>query len=163
MGAIVACARLVPPGFHVRHAPGVCTARARRERRPGCRIRRVTSSVRRIPWGILLFLVYAGLILVVIALSLRTVIDQAIDTPVSFIGVVVMALLAYTIFTITLVVQRKAAARGFALGLSTLTVPPIALTLIGGQLVVSLFFAALGVLLVRGLLDPRVAGWLDQA
>ena len=123
----------------------------------------MTSSIRRIPWGILLFLVYAGLILVAIALSLRTVIDQAIDTPVSFIGVVVMALLAYTIFTITLVVQRKAAARGFALGLSTLTVPPIALTLIGGQFVVSLFFAALGILLVRGLLDPRVAGWLDQA
>ena len=123
----------------------------------------MTSSVRRIPWGILVFLVYAGLILVGIALSLRTVIDQAINAPVSFIGVVVMALLAYTIFTITLVVQRKAAARGFALGLSTLTVPPIVLTLIGGQLVVSLFFGALGLLLVRGLLDPRVAGWLDQA
>jgi len=51
----------------------------------------------------------------------------------------------------------------FALGLSTLTVPPIALTLIGGQVGVSLFFAALGILLVRGLRDPRVAGWLDQA
>lgn len=123
----------------------------------------MTTSVRRIPWGIVLFLLYAGLILVAIALSLRTVIDQAINAPVSFIGVVVMALLAYTIFTITLVVQRKAAARGFALGLSTLTVPPIVLTLIGGQLVVSLFFAALGILLVRGLLDPRVAGWLDEA
>jgi hypothetical protein len=123
----------------------------------------VTSSIRRIPWGILLFLAYAGLILVAIALSLRTVIDQAINAPVSFIGVVVMALLAYTIFTITLVLQRKAAARGFALGLSTLTVPPVAVTLIGGQLVVSLFFAALGLLLVRGLRDPRVAAWLDQA
>jgi hypothetical protein len=123
----------------------------------------VTSSARRVPWGILLFLTYAGLILVAIALSLRTVIDQAINAPVSFIGVVVMALLAYTIFTITLVLQRKAAARGFALGLSTLTVPPIAVTLIGGQLVVSLFFAALGLLLVRGLRDPRVARWLDQA
>ncbi|HEV2004970.1 MAG TPA: hypothetical protein VGQ85_00020 [Candidatus Limnocylindrales bacterium] len=123
----------------------------------------MTSSVRRIPWGILLFLGYAALILIVIALSLRTVIDQAINAPVSFIGVVVMALLAYTIFTVTLVLQRKAAARGFAIGLSTLTVPPIALTLIGGQLVVSLFFAALGILLVRGLRDPRVAGWLDQA
>jgi hypothetical protein len=123
----------------------------------------VTTSVRRIPWGIVLFLLYAGVILVAIALSLRTVIDQAINAPVSFIGVVVMALLAYTIFTITLVVQRKAAARGFALGLSTLTVPPIVLTLIGGQLVVSLFFAALGILLVRGLLDPRVADWLDEA
>ena len=39
----------------------------------------------------------------------------------------------------------------------------IALTLLGGQPVVSLFFAALGILLVRGLRDPSVAGWLDQA
>jgi hypothetical protein len=123
----------------------------------------VNGPVRRVPWGIALFLAYAGLILVAIALSLRTVIDQAINAPVSFIGVVVMALLAYTIFTITLVLQRKAAARGFALGLSTLILPPIALTLLGGQFVVSLFFAALGILLVRGLRDPGVAGWLDQA
>jgi hypothetical protein len=123
----------------------------------------VTSPTRRIPWGILLFLAYAFLILAAIALSLRTVIDQAINAPVSFIGVVVMALLAYTIFTITLVLQRKAAARGFAFGLSSLTVPPIALTLIGGQLIVSLFFIVLGVLLVQGLRDPRTAGWLDQA
>ncbi len=122
----------------------------------------MTTSIRRIPWGILLFLAYAGLILVAIALSLPTVIDQAINAPVSFIGVVVMALLAYTIFTITLVLQRKTAARTFALGLSSLTVPPIALALIAGQVVVSVFFAALGILLVRGLRDPRVAGWLDQ-
>ncbi len=123
----------------------------------------MTSAIGRVPWGILLFLTYAGLILVAIALSLRTVIDQAINAPVSFIGVVVMALLAYTIFTITLVLQRKAAARTFALALSTLTVPPIALSLIGGQIIVSVFFAALGILLVRGLRDPRAAGWLDQA
>jgi hypothetical protein len=151
MGAIVARARLARRGFARTRPPS------------GMQNPAVTSSVRRIPWGILLFLVYAGLILVAIALSLRTVIDQAINAPVSFIGVVVMALLAYTIFTITLVVQRKTAARGFALGLSSLTLPPIALTLIGGQPIVSLFFAALGILLVRGLRDPRVAGWLDQA
>jgi len=93
---------------------------------------------------------------------MSTVIDQAINAPVSFVGVVVMALLAYTIFTITLVVQRKAAARGFALGLSTLTVPPIALALLDDQLIVALFLLVLGVLLVRGLRDRKVSHWLNE-
>lgn len=138
---------------------------AQRAARTG-RIRRVTPgatpTARRIPWGIVLFLVYAFLILGGIGLSLRFVVDQAINAPVSFIGVVVMALLAYTIFTITLVLQRKAAARGFALGLTSLVAPPIALTLLGGQLPIAVFLAALGLLLYRGLRAPSVSAWLDQ-
>jgi hypothetical protein len=114
------------------------------------------------PWGIGLFLAYAFLILAGIGLSLRFVIDQAIAAPVSFVGVVVMALLAYTIFTITLVLQRKAAARGLALGLTSLTVPPIVIAIIGDQPIVAVFLLALAALLFRGLRDPRVAGWLDQ-
>ena len=38
----------------------------------------------------------------------------------AFEGIVLMALLAYTIFTITLVLQRKMAARGLSLGLVSL-------------------------------------------
>ena len=70
------------------------------------------------PAGIRLFLGYAIAILVLIGLSLRFVVDQAISMPVSPLGVVVMALLAYTIFTTTLVLQRKEAARGLAIGLA---------------------------------------------
>ena len=65
------------------------------------------ERVREMPGGIRLFLVYAFLILAGIGLSLRTVVDLAISMPVSFEGLVVMALLAYTIFTTTLVIQRK--------------------------------------------------------
>src|SRR5664279_938095 len=79
------------------------------------------------PAGVRLFLGYALVILGLVGLSLRTVVDQAISAPVSGIGVVVMALLAYTIFTTTLVIQRKEAARGLAIGLATLTVPAIPL------------------------------------
>ena len=75
------------------------------------------------PGGIRLFLVYAFLILAGIGISLRSVVDPAISTPVSFEGLVVMVLLAYTIFTTTLVLQRKEAARGLALGLASLTDP----------------------------------------
>ena len=42
-------------------------------------------------------------------------------------GLVVMVLLAYTIFTTTLVLQRKQAARGLALGLASLTIPLVPL------------------------------------
>jgi hypothetical protein len=117
----------------------------------------------RVPWGIVLFLGYALVILAAIGLSLRFVIDQAIDAPVSLIGVVVMALLAYTIFTTTLVFQRKSAARGLALGLSSLTLPPIVLALLSGLPLPAVFFGALAVLLFVGLTRPTVGDWLDQA
>jgi hypothetical protein len=120
------------------------------------------ASARGVPWGIALFLVYASLILAGIGVSLRFVIDQAIDAPVSPLGVVVMALLAYTIFTMTLIFQRKAPARGFALGLSTLTLPLIPLALVTGLPVVAIFVLALAGLLFRGLMAPSVSRWLDQ-
>src|SRR5450759_1201557 len=83
----------------------------------------------RMPNGIRIFLVYAFAIMTVIGLSMRSVIDLAISAPVSLTGVVVMVLLAYTIFTITLVLQRKQAARGLSLGLASLTFPTILLGL----------------------------------
>jgi hypothetical protein len=119
-------------------------------------------SIRRAPWGILLFLAYAVLLLVGIGLSLRFVVDLAIAAPVSLVGVVVMALLAYTIFTTTLVLQRKEAARGFALGLSSLAVPPILIALLGGLVVVAVFFGALAALLFRGLRSPAAEAWLSE-
>lgn len=120
------------------------------------------GSIRGVPWGIALFLVYAFAILTGIGLSLRFVIDQAVAASVSFTGVVVMALLAYTIFTITLVLQRKAAARALALGLTTLIVPAIILVQIEGVTVVTIFLAALAGLLFRGLRRPAAVAWLDQ-
>jgi len=54
------------------------------------------QTIRSMPGGIRLFLVYALMILVGIALSLRVVVDQAIAAPVSPLGIVVMVLLAYT-------------------------------------------------------------------
>ncbi|HYN70387.1 MAG TPA: hypothetical protein VEX41_09275 [Candidatus Eisenbacteria bacterium] len=121
------------------------------------------DRLRAVPWGVALFLGYAFVILAGLGLALRYVIDLAIAAPVSLPGVVVMILLAWTIFTITLVLQRKAAARGFALGLSSLTLPTIGWFLLLGLPVFALFFAALAGLLFRGLRQSAVAGWLDQA
>ena len=52
------------------------------------------DAIRAMPGGIRLFLVYAFRILAGIGLSLRYVVDQAIEASISFEGVVVMALLA---------------------------------------------------------------------
>lgn len=114
------------------------------------------------PGGIRLFLVYALTILALIGISLRSVIDQAIGAPVSGPGVVVMVLLAYTIFTTTLVLQRKQAARGLALGLASLTLPVTVYALLVGLLPLMIFFAALAALLFRGLLRTEVLAYLSE-
>jgi len=115
------------------------------------------------PAGIRLFLGYAALILAGIGISLRFVIDLAIGAPVRGPGGVGMVLLAYTIFTITLVLQRKEASRGFALGLACLTVPLIPYLLLLGLVVHAAFVAALAGLLFRGLLSPDVRAYLSEA
>src|SRR5438552_7569128 len=119
-------------------------------------------SLRGMPWGVALFVVYALAILAGVGLSLGFVVDQAQTVPVTPLGLVVMALLAYTIFTVTVVLQRKAAARGLALGLSTLALPAVPLALLANQLVAALFVAAVAALLFRGLRAPAAAAWLDQ-
>jgi FtsH-binding integral membrane protein len=121
------------------------------------------AAMRSMPGGLRLFLVYAGLILTAIALSLRVVIDQAIAAPISPLGILVMVLLAYTIFTTTLVLQRKEASRTLALGLASLTIPGVLLLLISPVHPATPFFvAAIGVLLFRGLLRPEVRTYLNE-
>jgi len=124
--------------------------------------RRMVSRVREMPGGIRLFLVYAFLILAGIGLILRTVVDLAISTPVSFEGLIVMILLAYTIFTTTLVLQRKQAARALALGLASLTIPLVPLLLLSRLIVEGIFIATLGILLFRGLLRTEVRDYLNE-
>ena len=115
------------------------------------------------PGGIRLFLAYALLILAGIALSLRTIVDQATLAPVSLQGVVVMILLAYTIFTTTLVIQRKQAAFGLALGLASLTIPLVLfLALNPVHPAIPFFVAAFSVLLFRGLLRTDVRTYLSE-
>jgi hypothetical protein len=119
-------------------------------------------SIRGMPWGIALFLVVAFLVLIGVGLSLGPVVDQAILIPITLTGVVLMALLAYTIFTITLVLQRKAAARPLAMGMTTLAVPAVPLALLAGQLVGAVAIAAVSMLIVYGLRTPAATAWLDQ-
>ena len=114
------------------------------------------------PAGVRIFLGYAFLILGGIGVSMRYVIDMAISAPVSLPGIVDMVLLAYTIFTTTLVLQRKVASRNLALGLSTLTLPTILLLALGAQPLAALFVAVTAVALFAGLTRPSVRLWLNE-
>jgi hypothetical protein len=73
-----------------------------------------------------------------------------------------MILLAYTIFTTTLVLQRKEASRLLALGLASLTVPAVPLLLLSGALIPALAVAAFAVVLLWGLTRPSVRAWLSE-
>src|SRR6185436_4186213 len=123
---------------------------------------RVLQQLRAMPPGVRIFLGYAFLILGLLRLSLRWGVDQAISAPVSPVGVGAMVLLAYTIFTTTLVIQRKQASRGLALGLASLTLPLIVYLVLVGLVPQTIFIAALSALLFRGLLRPEVRAYLNE-
>lgn len=125
------------------------------------------DAIRVMPSGVRVFMLYALTLLAGIGLSMRWVVDQAIDAPVSFIGIVWMCLLAFTIFTITMTLQRKQAARGLALGLSTLTLPgvPLAWLSLSGfpsQGPATAFLAALAGILFLGLTRPAAARYFNE-
>jgi hypothetical protein len=120
------------------------------------------QTLRQMPAGIRIFLVYAFAILAGIGISLRYVVDQAIGAPISGTGVVVMVLLAYTIFTTTLVLQRKEASRSLAIGLASLTLPLIPFLLLNGLLPQGLVVTVLAAALLLGLTKPSVRAWLNE-
>lgn len=80
------------------------------------------------PAGIRVFVIYALTLLAVFGLTLPAIVGQAVgNMPITPLGVVWMLLLAYLVFTLTLVLQRKQAAYQLSLGLATLTIPLVPL------------------------------------
>lgn len=121
------------------------------------------QTIRQMPPGVLVFLGYAFLVLAALGLTLPLVIDQAVVAPISFIGLVWMLLLAYLIFTMTLVLQRKQVAYGLAMGLATLLVPLAGLLLFAaGGWVGSAVACILFVSLVWSLRRPSSRAWFSE-
>ena len=75
--------------------------------------------LRQMPGGVRLVLAFGFALLAVVGLTLPLVIDQAVEAPVSPVGLLWMLLLAYLVFTLTLILQRKQAAWLLSLGLAT--------------------------------------------
>ena len=120
------------------------------------------ARLRAMPLGIRLFLLYGFVILAAIGVALPAVVELAVGMSITFTGVVVMTLLAYTIFTLTLVLQRKQAGRGFALGLASLAVPVVPVLLFGGLVLQAAVVAGVAAVLLYGLLRPEVRGYLTE-
>ena len=79
--------------------------------------------LRVMPNGVRVVLAFGFVLLAGIGLTLPLVIAQAVEAPVSPLGLLWMLLLAYLIFTLTLILQRKQAAWMLSLGLASLSVP----------------------------------------
>jgi hypothetical protein len=119
--------------------------------------------VRQMPPGVLLFLAYSFVVLAILGLTMPVVIDQAVQTPVTFIGLVWMGLLAYLIFTMTLVLQRKQAAYGLSMGLTTLLLPLAAIVLFGaGGVILSVVLLVAFGTIVWALRRPRSREWFCE-
>ena len=115
------------------------------------------------PRGVLIFMGYALLVLSVLGLLMGRVVDEAISAPISFIGLVWMAALAYLIFTMTLVLQRKQAAYALSLGLTSLLLPLAVILLFApAGWIVSIVAIALFVLIVWSLRRPSSRAWFSE-
>ncbi|MFI5261652.1 MAG: hypothetical protein ACHQZR_03740 [Candidatus Limnocylindrales bacterium] len=121
------------------------------------------ATLRAMPNGVRVFFVYALVILAILGLTLPLIVAEASsDVPISPLGVVWMALLAYLIFTMTLVLQRKQAAFGLSMGLVTLVVPLIPLLALVAGVPGLVFAVVLGLILLRGLLRPEARAWFSE-
>jgi hypothetical protein len=120
------------------------------------------ETLRTMPGGVRIFMVYAFVVLAFLGLTLPLVVDQAVEAPVSAIGILWMLLLAYLIFTMTLVLQRKQAAYMLALGLSSLTIPLVGVLGLYAGLPGALFALALAAILFRALRSPRARAWFTE-
>jgi hypothetical protein len=102
------------------------------------------------------------LLLAGMGLTLPLVVNQAVEASISPVGVLWMLLIAYLIFTLTLILQRKKAAWMLSVGMASLALP---LTLILWQW--ASFFGALvgvvvGVILFVALRNPRSRAWFSE-
>lgn len=119
--------------------------------------------IRQMPPGVLVFLGYSCLVLSVLGLAMPIVIDQAVVAPISFIGLVWMLLLAYLVFTMTLVLQRKQAAFLLALGLTSLVLPLALIVLFAdGGWIASIVLVLVFLVVVWSLLRPRSREWFAE-
>ncbi len=121
------------------------------------------ETIKAMPRGVLVFMGYALLVLSVLGLMMSRVIDEAVQAPISFIGMVWMALLAYLIFTMTLVLQRKRAAYGLSLGLTSLLLPLAGVLLFApAGWILSIVIVLLFAIIVFSLRRPRSREWFSE-
>jgi hypothetical protein len=114
------------------------------------------------PSGVRVVLAFGFVLLAGLGLTLPLVISQAVEAPVSPVGLLYMLLLAYLVFTLTLILQRKEAAWMLSLGLASLSVPLAVVLWIWGGLLPLLVGIVLVAILFWSLRGERVRGWFNE-
>jgi hypothetical protein len=122
----------------------------------------VFDLVRAMPAGVRVVLVFGFVLLAGLGLTLPLVINQAVEAPVSPVGLLYMLLLAYLVFTLTLILQRKQAAWMLSLGLVSLSVPLALVLYIWAVLPGLLMGIGIAALLFWSLRGERVRGWFNE-
>ena len=122
----------------------------------------MVQQLRIMPNGVRVFLVYGFAVLALVGLTLPLVVAEAVETPISPLGIVDMLLLAYLIFTLTLVLQRKQAGYGLALGLASLSVPLIAVMYLAAGTIGALIALVVAVVVIWSLRRPASRGWFIE-
>ncbi len=128
----------------------------------GWQNRAVLDVVRAMPPGVRVVLAFGFLLLAGLGLTLPLVISQAVEAPVSPIGLLYMLLLAYLVFTLTLILQRKQAAWMLSLGLVSLSIPLAVVLYFWAALPGLLIGIVLAALLFWALRGERVRGWFSE-
>ena len=114
------------------------------------------------PNGVKLVLGFGFVLLAGIGLTLPLVINQAVEMPVSPLGILWMLLLAYLIFTLTLILQRKQAAWMLSLGLASLAVPIAIVLYFWAGVPGAIFGVGLCGMLFTSLRGERVREWFSE-
>ncbi|MGI8929310.1 MAG: hypothetical protein ACR2H0_07600 [Candidatus Limnocylindrales bacterium] len=114
------------------------------------------------PTGVRLLLAFGFVLLAFVGLTLPLVIDLAVEAPVSPLGLLWMLLLAYLVFTLTLILQRKQAAWLLSIGLASLSVPLAVILYSWAGAIGLLGGLALAVLLFLALRGPQARAWFSQ-
>lgn len=120
------------------------------------------DQLRAMPNGVRILVAYGLVLLAVLALTLPLVLEQAVEAPVSPLGLLWMLLLAYLIFTLTLILQRKQAAWGLSVGLASLSLPLIPILFLWAGGVGALIGVALSAVLFLSLRRAAVRAWFVE-
>jgi hypothetical protein len=118
--------------------------------------------IRSMPNGVKVVLVFGLILLAGMGLTLPLVISLAVEAPVSPLGLLWMLLLAYLIFSLTLILQRKQAARMLSFGLASLAIPIAVILLYWAGALGGVFGVALVGLLFTSLRGDAVRAWFSE-
>jgi hypothetical protein len=118
--------------------------------------------LRSMPTGVRVLLVYGFGLLCLLALTLPLVVAEAIEAPISPLGLLWMLLLAYLIFTLTVILQRKQAAWTLSIGLASLSLPLVLVLFFWAGVPGAAAGVGLCVLLFLSLRSPAARRWFAE-